>query len=346
MTKFGVKLDDITADGPDPDLAAENDEPMEDVRAHRPYMEALAPPNPSELDGVKSGQTSASDGKYSPFPMKEQIIIEKDGSTQFVTDDIWKHVSRFREMQGGDSDMEGDDDGNPASNEYRLGLAGKSDPALGMDTSHFLFGSMEKNLNPDLQHPPPHVAMRFWKIFRKNVDPLVKVFHCPTVEKLLQEHVPQASQGKMPRNVAALAFSIYLFSIMSMTPEEVFTLTGETREGLIRKYRDATQMALVQASVLRSLDITTLQALTLFLLAMRSFFDARAMWILAGMTIRIAQRMGLHKDGQGSQLSPFQVEMRRRLWWQIIVLDRTTAEISGAGKFASACALKQTLTSS
>jgi len=47
--------------------------------------------------------------------------------------------------------------------------------------------------------------------------------------------------------------------------------------------------------------------------------------------VRIAQRMGLHRDGSSQRLPPFEVEVRRRLWWQIILFDGRMAELSGAG---------------
>jgi hypothetical protein len=50
---------------------------------------------------------------------------------------------------------------------------------------------------------------------------------------------------------------------------------------------------------------------------------------LNGVVIRIAQKMGLHRDGEILGLSPFEAEMRRRLWWQIIMLDAKYAMLSG-----------------
>lgn len=49
------------------------------------------------------------------------------------------------------------------------------------------------------------------------------------------------------------------------------------------------------------------------------------------MAVRIAQRMGLSSDGTSYGLPPFETEMRRRLWWQIIILDCRTSEVSGSG---------------
>lgn len=52
-------------------------------------------------------------------------------------------------------------------------------------------------------------------------------------------------------------------------------------------------------------------------------------WILNGICVRIAQKMGLHRDGELLGLSPFETEMRRRVWWQIFMLDIKFSMISG-----------------
>lgn len=60
-------------------------------------------------------------------------------------------------------------------------------------------------------------------------------------------------------------------------------------------------------------------------------YDPRTLWALSGVAVRIAQRIGLHRDGTFLRLGPFETEMRRRLWWQVIVLDGRNAELAGAG---------------
>lgn len=47
--------------------------------------------------------------------------------------------------------------------------------------------------------------------------------------------------------------------------------------------------------------------------------------------MRIGQRMGLNIDGTSHGLLPFEVEMRRRLWWQLLLLDSRVGELSGFG---------------
>lgn len=55
------------------------------------------------------------------------------------------------------------------------------------------------------------------------------------------------------------------------------------------------------------------------------------MWILSGSTTRIAQRLGLHRDGSNHNISPFDAEIRRRTWWQIVFLDGHSSKLAGAG---------------
>lgn len=42
--------------------------------------------------------------------------------------------------------------------------------------------------------------------------------------------------------------------------------------------------------------------------------------------------MGLHRDGELLGLPPFETEMRRRVWWQIILIDTVYALMSGLGQ--------------
>jgi hypothetical protein len=50
---------------------------------------------------------------------------------------------------------------------------------------------------------------------------------------------------------------------------------------------------------------------------------------LNGLVIRAAQSIGLHRDGKVLNLSPFESEIRRRLWWRLLSLDGRAAEDYG-----------------
>lgn len=98
-----------------------------------------------------------------------------------------------------------------------------------------------------------------------------------------------------------------------------------------KTYHDATRQALVGVHFLRTTELTVLQAYMLLLLAMRNDYDPHTFWILTGIAVRIAQRMGLHRDGEELGLNPFDVQMRRRVFWQLLPLDGLSGQLSGTG---------------
>jgi hypothetical protein len=81
---------------------------------------------------------------------------------------------------------------------------------------------------------------------------------------------------------------------------------------------------------LKTNDIVTMQALVLFLICVRRHDDTRFVWTMTGLAIRIGQSLGLHRDGAKFGLSPFDTEMRRRLWWQVCILDVRASEDHGS----------------
>jgi hypothetical protein len=67
--------------------------------------------------------------------------------------------------------------------------------------------------------------------------------------------------------------------------------------------------------------------------------DARIVWMLSGVAQRIGQRIGLHRDGDMLKLAPFEAEIRRRLWWQIVMLEGFSQKLAGTGTGSNAAAL-------
>lgn len=56
---------------------------------------------------------------------------------------------------------------------------------------------------------------------------------------------------------------------------------------------------------------------------------------LLGLAIRFAQRIGIHRDGKLHKLSPWRVEMRRRMWHHIVLVDTWCVEHEGAESMLS-----------
>ncbi|KAK0715662.1 fungal-specific transcription factor domain-containing protein [Lasiosphaeris hirsuta] len=177
-------------------------------------------------------------------------------------------------------------------------------------------------------HPSAVQIFQLWQIYIMNVNPLLKLTHTAT----LQANIISASANpaKISRPQEALMFSIYFSAITSMTDEEVHTTLDDDKAVLLTKYHNATQQALVNAGFMRSTDLMVLQALLLYLLCVRPYVDPRSLFCLIGIALRIATRLGIHRDGAQFGLTPFETEQRRRLWWQLVIFDKRVAEITGS----------------
>lgn len=180
-------------------------------------------------------------------------------------------------------------------------------------------------------HPPPEIIMKLWQIFLDNINPMTKLIHQPTLQKTIVQSTSQLDN--LPRGLEALMFAIYTTAVFSIDEEEADFRLGEPKKVLLQRYRHATRSALARAKFMSSSELPVLQAFMLYLISMRSVYDSRTLWTLAGVASRIAQGMGLHRDGSDLGVSPFETELRRRLWWQISILDFRSAELSGSGRF-------------
>ncbi|KAL4980815.1 hypothetical protein BDW66DRAFT_38252 [Aspergillus desertorum] len=179
------------------------------------------------------------------------------------------------------------------------------------------------------QHPSVEEAAKLWTAYVQNVEPLCKVLHVPTVARMVDVISKQPAAAS--KSDECLVFVIYYFAVFSMAETDCLQEFNIPRNSLMTKYRAAFCQALVNASWLKTTEMPVLQAYTLFLIAMRTQMDPQTFWILTGIAIRLAQRMGLHRDGENLGLPPFMVQMRRRLFWQLLPLDSYAGQVSGTG---------------
>jgi len=155
---------------------------------------------------------------------------------------------------------------------------------------------------------------------------MMKVFHTPTVQQIVLGQIGKSSHSASER---ALVSSIYLISTVSLTDGECRRAFQESRSDLITRFRRITEDALSAAGFVTTTDLMVLRAFILYLASLRSLGYAQTVWSMMGLAIRVAGTIGLARDGSQLDLSPFESEMRRRLWWALIYLDARTAEIVG-----------------
>ena len=188
-------------------------------------------------------------------------------------------------------------------------------------------GSPSQNL-VDL-HPSYDTALKLWNIYIENVDPIVKIVHVPSFQPILQRGA--ANPSSLPKATEALLFSIYHFAVSSISDEQCQKIFHRPQKEVVDRLHAATRQALVNAHFLKTTELMVLQAYLLFLLPVRLIYDSHTFWILTGIAVRIAERIGIHRDGESMGLSPFDVQMRRRFFWQLLPLDGLSGQICGTG---------------
>ncbi|PNP51339.1 hypothetical protein THARTR1_07989 [Trichoderma harzianum] len=207
-------------------------------------------------------------------------------------------------------------------------------PVLPVGTDSFttdpISGALLGGSQTLVHHHPSHKdAMKLWTAHVENVEPICKILHIPTTAKMVETVSQKPSMAS--KTDECLLFAIYHFAVFSMSDEDCMLAFRQSRTELMSKYQHAVRQALVNASWLKTTDMSIIQSYVLFLISIRTQTDPHLFWMMTGIAVRIAQRMGLHRDGEGLGLSPFDVQMRRRLFWQLLPLDGYAGQVSGTG---------------
>ena len=114
---------------------------------------------------------------------------------------------------------------------------------------------------------------------------------------------------------------------LNIFPGQVMTNFGSSKTDLNLKYRLGLEHALAKADFLNAPDIVLVQAFAIFLSLVRRHDSPRFVWMMTGLVIRMAQYLGLQRDGTHFEyLTPFEVEMRRKVWWAVCMLDVRASE--------------------
>ncbi|KAI0531794.1 fungal-specific transcription factor domain-containing protein [Xylaria digitata] len=289
---------------------------LEEIEAQAETVDAQAMeplhPAPSSLKGVRPARDSTA-SRYMSGEFWSSLCDEVGGLRQALE-------------QFTDSDEE--DDGGEGTTPESVGGSGTNIPI----PPGILLGIPQTRSLPAIEHPSSEHIRYLASVFFRNVDLHLKILHRPTILKALYNlaDYPETASD-LSHELTAVLFAIYYASITSLTPVECADSLGRPQADLATLFQAGIEQALARADYLNNTSLETLQALTLYVCCLRSHNGSRASWALLGVPIRLAQALNIHQDGDGtnSRFSPFEAEQRRRLWWQLIVLDTRAAEDRG-----------------
>jgi hypothetical protein len=122
-----------------------------------------------------------------------------------------------------------------------------------------------------------------------------------------------------------LLFSILgLASISSLGSVDTITENGRDSIDVIKTYRECCVQCLLLSDYTRP-GRHTIETLSIYMEGdfLLSKDDQVHCFLLVGNTVRLAMRMGLHRDSSKvrGEITPFDAEMRRRIWHHLVQVD-------------------------
>ncbi|KAI1752663.1 fungal-specific transcription factor domain-containing protein [Xylaria castorea] len=256
-----------------------------------------------------------------------KLVLSEKGKVRYVSNAFWSKITEEIEALRSETHRLTDDSSESSGDEASPIVADlQTDQHI--DHHGFIFGYSSSTVDLRSLHPLPSQMLFYWQVYMENVDPIVKLLHVPATTKIIKEL--RSDMSTMTPSVEALVFAIYFAAITSMQEDEVVTNFATEKRQLVARFRFATEQALSRASCVTTSELVVLQAFVLFLILVRRYDDTRFSSALTGLVVKIAQSLGLHRDGTCfDNISPFDIEMRRRLWWAICILDLRSAEDQG-----------------
>ncbi|KAE9972226.1 hypothetical protein EG327_009566 [Venturia inaequalis] len=197
-------------------------------------------------------------------------------------------------------------------------------------SSSFFFAAEPQHWDLMSYLPSQQVADSLLNQYWNCVHYMCRVLHRPTFERQYISFWQQVQGGiEPPASLQALVFSVLLSATISLDEEQIAMQFGVEKKQLIESFQQGTESALYRANFIRTTKLQTLQALVMYLIPLCRTEVTRAHSALAGTAIRLAECMGLHRDGTHYGLSPVEVHVRRMIWYQLCFLDIRTCEATG-----------------
>ncbi|KAI1263733.1 hypothetical protein F5Y18DRAFT_428607 [Xylariaceae sp. FL1019] len=266
-----------------------------------------------------------------------RLVLNDANRSRYVSSAFWSRINdvldelKTETKQLAEADVESSDDERPP---------GSSPSTLELDRTPserhaFLF---RHNLRPggaDLQdlHPLPSQIPFLLGVFSENVNAVIQIVHMPTIHKVAR-HATRPTRGTHRSDLSpvneALLFAVYYAAITSMEEEDIAINFTSSKTELNLKYRLGLEQALSKADFLNVPDLGLIQAFAIFLFLVRRHDSPRFVWMMTGLVVRMAQALGLQRDpSHFNTCTPFEAEMRRRVWWALLLLDVRASEDQG-----------------
>ena len=246
--------------------------------------------------------------------------MQVSGQTmQYVGNEHWAaildDIAEVKKAIGADED---DDDSLPSSSEQVVECSPPNDgPDLLLDAGRTY---SKADL---LDALPPRMDMdRLVSRYFNSSDPLVQLLHLPTFETHYERFWmhPESAPTVWLALLYAIMSQATFFESLAIPPSSPRFAVRQDEQST---YRRLAAQCLIASNYMKPVR-WTLEALALYMLNeyTRRSETLTGVWVVLGMLIRLAMRLGYHRDPSAfPQISVFAGEMRRRMWTVVLQLD-------------------------
>lgn len=197
-------------------------------------------------------------------------------------------------------------------------------------SSSFFFSSGQNSASLIDFLPSKPIADRLLNQYWLAVHPLCRTVHRPSFQNRYRAFWADVETGvEPPGSLQAIIFAALFSGVVSMPDNVILMEFGTTKKDLVDNFQMGTETALGRANVIRTTKVETLQALVMYMIPLCRGEISRSHSALVGTALRIAECMGLHRDGTEYGFGPIETHVRRLIWYQLCFLDIRTCEAQG-----------------
>ncbi|KAI5795782.1 fungal-specific transcription factor domain-containing protein [Geopyxis carbonaria] len=187
--------------------------------------------------------------------------------------------------------------------------------------------------------PSKSLCHKLYASFLTGVHPVMPLIHAPTFDRQYQSfwewfpdntHTLPGSDIVDNPTFLPLLFAVLYSGTMSMAPKTVKeNFEGRSKEQITAHLHAAATDALTAAQFPRAPTLNSLITFLIIQTCMIREEEPLTSFSFIGTAMRVAQQMGLHRDGSLFGLGEIECEVRRRVWWHIMHLDIQGAIATG-----------------
>ena len=112
-------------------------------------------------------------------------------------------------------------------------------------------------------YPNTATFSQFQRIFTDQIDPMLKMLHLPSLFSTMTTAL--ANPGGVPKSVEAVLLCFCFATVSTMSQDQCQAVLKQDRASVVRKYKKVATQALTNAEFVQYPDLTSLQALSLYL---------------------------------------------------------------------------------